>query len=79
MDENAIILFTCDEWHSHSSKDIIGIFNDEEAYNQYIIDMQNDRKLNKDDVKNLREYQQTQGKDMNYLIETFALNPKYSA
>lgn len=78
MDE-AIVLFSCDAWHTHSSKDLVGVFTNKAAYKQYLSDMKDDKKLSTEDLKDMELYQQTQGRDMNYLIELHEINPKYEA
>lgn len=80
MEENEVILFySCNAWHEHSSKDLIGVFTDERAYRQYLDDLKKDKKLSKEDIDELDRLNQTQGRSLNYLIEIEELNPTYKA
>ena len=75
----AKLLYTCDAWHSHRSKSLQGIFTDEKAFKQYLEDMRKDKKnkLSREDIQELRQYNQTQGRDLNYLIDIEEINPQY--
>ena len=75
----AKLLYTCDAWHSQGSMSLQGIFTDEKAFKQYLDDMRKDKKnkLSREDIQELCQYNQTQGRDLNYLIEIEDLNPSY--
>jgi hypothetical protein len=73
----AKILFSCNAWHNPSSKDLMGIFTDDNALKQYLDDMKMNGLLDNDDMKMIQLYRQTQGKTLNYRIEEQEVNPKY--
>ena len=76
----AKLLYTCDALHSHGSMSLQGIFTDEKAFKQYLEDMRKDKKnnLSREDIQELYQYNQTQGRELNYLIEVEEINPQYN-
>ncbi|KAA6302836.1 MAG: hypothetical protein EZS26_001006 [Candidatus Ordinivivax streblomastigis] len=75
----AKILFSCNAWHTNTSKKLAGVFTNDRALKRYLIDMKGDGLLNDADIEMIQMYQQTQGRTLNYLIEEHLLNPKYNA
>jgi hypothetical protein len=75
---DALILYSCNAWHEHSSKELIGVFTDMKKLSGYINDMKSAGKLAKEDAEELLEHHQTQGLQENYMIEEEALNPLYN-
>ncbi|MBF0576047.1 hypothetical protein [Dysgonomonas sp. GY617] len=77
MEENEVILFySCKAWHNRDSMDL-GVFTDKNAFEQYLKDMKKDKKLSNDDIKELENIGQTQGRRLNYQIMKEFLNPVY--
>lgn len=74
---NVILLYSTDAWHSHSSRELIGAFSDQEKLDKYLSKMERANKLTDEDMIMLANHGQTQGRDTNYLIETEKLNPEY--
>lgn len=78
MEENEVILFySCNAWHNCSSMDLMGVFTDQTAFGQYLKDMKEDGLLSEEDMEQLTELNQTQGKELNYQIMNEELNPVY--
>ena len=71
----ALILYSCNTWHEHSSKELIGVFTDTEKLSDYVNDMKSAGKLTEEEAGGLMEHYQTQGLRENYMIEEEALNP----
>jgi hypothetical protein len=70
------ILFTTDAWHTNASKEIISAHKRfEPAITAAKIHSESDEEpLSDTDIENLRAINQTQGRDLNYLIELHDLN-----
>lgn len=75
--EEVHILYSTDAWHSHSSRELIGVFSDRETLDGYVYKMRRKAKLSDDDLAGLNREDQTHGRDTNYLITTEILNPQY--
>ena len=75
---HALLLYSCDAWHTHSSKELLGVFTDNDRFNDYIGDMKSSGKLSGEDAEDLLSQNQTQGLDENYIIDEEELNPLYS-
>ena len=71
------LLFTTDAWHNPSTNDILGIFSSKElaikqAYKT--AKLNDDDPLSDDDILNLENIGQTQGRDNNFIIQDFNIN-----
>lgn len=67
-----IILYSCDAWHSHASKEVLGVFTD---WNTMVVNHL-EKYLNRDEIIELKSGQ-TQGREQNYIVEIETLNPIY--
>lgn len=70
------ILYQADAWLSYSSRDLIGVCTTKEkalilARRQA---KRSGEKLTEDDIANLSNIMQTQGRDINYSIEKVSVN-----
>ncbi len=74
--KKVFILFTCDQWHTNESRRIITVGSSLEWCHKTAkqhAEAENDP-LSKEDLERLKDTNQTQGLDENYLIEEFSLN-----
>ena len=69
--KQVFILLSCDAWHSRWSKVNQGVFSTKEKLMKYAKTF-----LDSDDLNDLKEFNQTQGKDTNYSIDTYTLNER---
>lgn len=60
------LVYTCDQWHSHSSREVFGAYVSADIA---IANIKKSYKLSDDDTTNLAVYNQTQGRETNFLIE----------
>lgn len=72
------IVYSTNQWHEHSSKDVLGVFQKKEfliselkSALKKIIDIDD---LSEDDEANLFTINQTQGRTINFLIEEYEFN-----
>lgn len=65
------VLFKTDQWHSHSSKKLIGVFSTKGNSLKYLKKV---FKLKYTDIDDIYHQGQTQGLDENYVLETHELN-----
>ena len=78
MDEDCLLMLCeCDTWLSKDSKRIIGVFSDMFRLEEYLRNMLRGGIIEEADIVQLRQHNQTQGREVNYLIETKELNPEY--
>lgn len=75
--DEVIILYSTDAWHTHSSRELVGVFSGQDELNKYLSKMERADKLTNEDMTMLISHNQTQGRDTNYLVETEKINPKY--
>lgn len=75
--EEVKILYETDVWHSHSSKEIVGVFSDADELDIYLKKMVRKRKITQEDYEELLRQNQTQGRQNNFMIEEEELNPKF--
>ncbi len=75
---HVLLLYKCDAWHTHSSKELMAAFNDPDRFREYIEDMVSSGKLQEEDAYDLLKGEQTQGLDENYIVEDEKLNPYFS-
>jgi hypothetical protein len=66
-----VIVSSADAWHSHSSKEIIGVFRTKETAVKRTVKK---FKLSEDDRTMLDAHNQTQGRETNYIIDTYPTN-----
>lgn len=71
--ENVFILFSCDQWHTKKSKYLIGVFSEKHravrAANEF-----DGYNLTETDLLCLEERNQTQGLEINYIIQECILD-----
>lgn len=72
-----LLLYSTDAWHSHSSRELLGIFSGQNELDKYLSDMERANRLTDEDMVMLVRHKQTQGRDTNYLVTTEILNPQY--
>ncbi len=75
--KKAIVLFTCDAWHSVGSMTIIGIFTSRSAAISFAknhAQKNEEGEIDDDDMHLLKYRHQTQGRNINYQIEEHELN-----
>lgn len=75
--KEVILLYSTDAWHSHSSRELVGVFSCPYKLKSYFLKMKKANRLTDEDLKMLAEHNQTQGNHTNYLIETEKVNPQY--
>lgn len=75
--DEVIILYSTDAWHTHTSRELVGVFSGQDELNKYLSKMERADKLTNEDMTMLISHNQTQGRDTNYLVETEKINPKY--
>jgi hypothetical protein len=72
------ILFQTDQWHSNSSKEVLGLFGKAEyaieSLKSHLNKTLDDNQLSSYDERNLLFINQTQGRDINYLLEEYKTN-----
>ena len=72
------ILFQTDQWLSNSSKEVVGVFDKAEyaveCLKSHLNKTLDDDQLSSDDERNLLLINQTQGRDINYLLEEYKTN-----
>jgi hypothetical protein len=76
--KKVIILYTCDDWHRHSSKIPLGVFTEKfKAVNfaKLHASKSEEGKLDEHNVFLLTTIDQTQNRSENYIIEECELNP----
>lgn len=73
----AIVLYSTDAWHTHYSRELVGVFSDENKLSDYLLEMKNNHQLTDEDFNTLVNHSQTQGNEINYLVETEIVNPHY--
>lgn len=76
--DHALLLYSCNAWHEHSSKELLGVFTDNNRFIDYISDMKSSGQLSEKDAEDLFLNRQTQGLEGNYMIEEEELNPSLS-
>ena len=72
--EKVLLLSSCDAWHSYSSFRTTGIFSDMKKLIAYL---KKKDKLSTQDINQLSTIRQTQGKQVNYIVEELKVNPKF--
>lgn len=72
-----LVLYSCDAWHSHKSKNLISVFSSREKLNRYLKGLSALGNLQKNDLESLIATDQTQGLEINYLVESVPLNVLY--
>ena len=75
--DTVLMFYECDVWHTRSSMNLLGAFSDMLRLEDYLDKMRKDKKITEDDIEELRHSGQTQGKEINYYIDTQILNPEY--
>lgn len=75
--QKVIILYSTDAWHTHISRELVGVFSNQDELNKYLSKMEQAKELTDYDMSMLVSQNQTQGRDTNYLVETEKINPKY--
>jgi hypothetical protein len=70
--KKVFILSSCDAWHSYSSFRTIGAFSDLETLVRYLKKYD---KVSEYDIEQICSIGQTQGRKMNYIVETLDVNP----
>jgi hypothetical protein len=79
IEENhVLLLYSCDACHSHSGKELLGVFSEFERFIDYISDMKLKGKLSDEDAECLLTQNRTQGLDENCILEEEILNPTLS-
>lgn len=73
MNKEIFILFSCDNWHTHDSKRLIGVFENKTLIATFI--RKNFKQVGQAHIEALMENNQTYGIEPNFLIETEKLNP----
>lgn len=75
--QSILLLYSCDAWHTNSSKELVALFSDKYQLKQYLDGMLAAGILNAYDVECLHDQKQTQGHETNYMIEKFLVNRTY--
>ena len=65
-------VYITDAWHSHASKDLLGITTTRKKAYQLL--KNKGYKLTIDDIEDMEKTNQTQGKEINFMIDPFWLN-----
>ena len=74
--KKVFILSSCDNWHSHSSFRTVGAFSTLKMLVRFLKNYDN---ITEQDIVQIIAIGQTQGRDVNYCVETLNVNPKYEA
>lgn len=76
MEKQIFVLSSCDQWHTRDTYEPIGVFTSQAfaITNLTTYLKKSEEPLSKDDIDNLHRINQTQGRDVNYSIESFILN-----
>lgn len=74
MNKEILILYSCDNWFSHDSKRIIGVFENRNLVATFI--RKNFKQVGQAQIENLLQNNQTYNTEPNLLINTEKLNPK---
>lgn len=74
--EEVLLLFTCDQWHSRDSQRLLGAFTNTSYLKHWINNNFSDHPITEYDWQELVQNFQTQGLFPNYIILTEKLNPK---
>ena len=73
-----IVVYTTDAHHSHASKDFLAIFSSRqkaiEGCRKHA--KENKAPLNMSDISSLSAFNQTQSREVNYLLDEATVNPK---
>jgi len=65
------LLYSCDAWHTYSSMKLLGVFDNMNTMAEnYLTSL-----LSVEEVAEILENSQTQGRETNYIILTEPLNP----
>lgn len=75
--KKALVLFTCNAWHSTNSMTMIGIFSSVNAAISFACnhaEKSEEGEIDDDDMHLLNHCHQTQGRSINYQIEEYDLN-----
>jgi len=72
--KKVFILSSCDSWHSHSSFRTVGAFSTLKMLVGYLKKYDN---IAEQDMVQIIAIGQTQGRKVNYCVETLDVNPKY--
>jgi hypothetical protein len=67
----AFVLFSTDAWHTHSSKEVMGVFTEKK---RLIKELGKLSDVTEEHLEELAANNQTQGHDVNYMIEEFPTN-----
>lgn len=70
------LLYSTDAWHSRASRELIAVFSDREKLDEYIEAMGEEFNLSGNDIAMLLNQDQTQSREVNYLIESETMNPQ---
>jgi len=73
MKKDVLLLSSCDAWHSRDSFRTIGIFS---TFNTLFRYLKKYDKLTECDIFKIIAIGQTQGREVNYCVERFNVNPK---
>ena len=73
-----IIVYTTDAHHSHASKDFLAVFSSRQKAIEGCKKHAKENKpiLSMSDINNLSAFNQTQGREVNYLLDEATVNPK---
>ena len=71
--KKVFVLSSCDSWHSYSSFRTVGAFSTLKILVGYLKKYD---KLTEQDIVQIIAIGQTQGRDVNYCVETLSVNPK---
>lgn len=75
--DELIMLYSTDAWHTHTSRKLVGVFSDQDKYSNYLSEMKKDHQLTDEDFNALVNQSQTQGNEINYLVEIKQINSQY--
>lgn len=69
-DENSIcLLYTCDAWHGHGSRELVAPFSSEALVYSYLEKKRKEHNLSDWDLDFFKEQRQTQKQGVNYIME----------
>lgn len=67
------LVYTCDLWHCTASKSLFGVYSTKNKALKAI--KKNSPSISQNDINNLNAWNQTQGLEENYIIDSATLNP----
>lgn len=69
-------LYTCDQWHTNDSKQLVALFSSKELVYAYLLKNRKKYRLNDWDMEFFKDYDQTQHQGENLIMECHEIDPE---